>query len=498
VPSGGRFGSLLRPLLAGMAEAGAQRKGSLVRGHPARGHSQRGNGWACLSAAALLCLVGQARGGSAAVGELRLGAFAPPPTMLKSLPLSRGPVSVGTLRNSRSLRRRSPDTSPRMSALSLPAVISPTAASFIIPRIALKQALLPIVVVVVLCVLAAVPLSPSLNAKVPVVPDDPESPEFEKQSKLKKALGLQRRVFTSVALGAVVSAWIFSGTWAFALVLAWVGSKGLLEYYNLAQASQDCRPAKKCGVTTLGLMMITACGTAYGLPFAYTDCVLPLAYIGIIAYLITLKRTEKATIADVQTTFMGIFYVGYLPSFWVRLRALGAIPASDVYAMMFTSKSSWLSAGPLWLYPDIFTQGAIVTWWTMISIAAADVGAYFTGKNFGKTKLSEATGITISPNKTVEGFFGGVALSCVFMTTGARLMRWPIWWLTGPAYGFMISSLGLLGDLTVSLFKRDAGVKDTGNVLPGHGGLLDRVDSYLLTAMPVYYFVKFISQWVKV
>jgi phosphatidate cytidylyltransferase len=282
--------------------------------------------------------------------------------------------------------------------------------------------------------------------------------------------------------------------------MGWVGSKAILEYYALAvEANQgDCRPAKKCGTFALCAMIATACGTAYGLPFAYTDCVLPLTYVLILGYMMFLKRSEKATIADVQTTFMGIFYVGYLSSFWVRLRALGVIPATEVYSMLFTGPSSIISSAPMWFNPDVFTQGAIVTWWTMISIASSDVGAYFTGKNMGKTKLSDWIGITISPNKTKEGFLGGVALCSAFTLTGARLMQWPLWYVTGAIYGIMLGSLGLLGDLTVSLFKRDAGVKDTGNLLPGHGGLLDRIDSYMLTGMPAYYFVKYISQWMGV
>mmetsp|Transcript_19922 Transcript_19922/g.55293 ORF Transcript_19922/g.55293 Transcript_19922/m.55293 type:complete len:118 (+) Transcript_19922:1183-1536(+) len=100
----------------------------------------------------------------------------------------------------------------------------------------------------------------------------------------------------------------------------------------------------------------------------------------------------------------------------------------------------------------------------------------------------------VSPNKTKEGFLGGLVLCSIFTTTGAWLMCWPLWWIVGPIYGGMISALGLMGDLTVSLFKRDAGIKDTGNVLPGHGGILDRVDSYMLAAAPVYYFVKFLSK----
>lgn len=126
-----------------------------------------------------------------------------------------------------------------------------------------------------------------------------------------------------------------------------------------------------------------------------------------------------------------------------------------------------------------------------MSIVTADVGAYVTGKAFGRTGLaivSPAAGYA-SPNKTVEGFLGGLVASSLTSAVGACTLRWPMWWATGPVYGAMLCVVGLVGDLTASMFKRDAGFKDSGTLLPGHGGYLDRTDSYIFTAPPAYLFV---------
>ena len=122
------------------------------------------------------------------------------------------------------------------------------------------------------------------------------------------------------------------------------------------------------------------------------------------------------------------------------------------------------ATSPLWANPivqflsrseaDFFTWGALVQWWTMMSIVSADIAAYFAGKRFGKTPL-----IKISPKKTWEGLLGGCVASMAVSTIGATLMRWPRPFFSGMMYGLMAAVMALVGDLTVSLLKRSAGFK---------------------------------------
>jgi phosphatidate cytidylyltransferase len=86
------------------------------------------------------------------------------------------------------------------------------------------------------------------------------------------------------------------------------------------------------------------------------------------------------------------------------------------------------------------------------------------------------------------GAIGGVISCMICSMTGANLMQWPFWALTGSSYGIMLAVIALVGDLTASMMKRDANMKDSGNILPGHGGLLDRIDSYMFTAPAAFFF----------
>jgi phosphatidate cytidylyltransferase len=123
--------------------------------------------------------------------------------------------------------------------------------------------------------------------------------------------------------------------------------------------------------------------------------------------------------------------------------------------------------------------GAPWVLYLFLVVAAADVGAYFAGRRFGRVKLAP----TVSPGKTWEGLIGGLVLVALVGAGGA-------YWFGAPAVGLMslalaVAGISVIGDLGISMLKRSIGLKDTGNLFPGHGGVLDRIDS-LLAAIPLY------------
>lgn len=150
---------------------------------------------------------------------------------------------------------------------------------------------------------------------------------------------------------------------------------------------------------------------------------------------------------------------------------------------------AWTAAIYLLSYP----RGGILLVVMVLIVASADIGAYFTGKQFGRHKLAPA----VSPAKTWEGFWGGEACAAL---VGVLL------WLSLPAQGAHISLpaaliivlttavASVLGDLSVSMVKRESGAKDSGSLLPGHGGILDRLDS-LCGAAPVFALGLLLAGW---
>jgi phosphatidate cytidylyltransferase len=126
-----------------------------------------------------------------------------------------------------------------------------------------------------------------------------------------------------------------------------------------------------------------------------------------------------------------------------------------------------------------FARGPVIVLWLILMVCAADIGAYFSGRAFGRRKLAPR----VSPGKTVEGALGGLAMVALVAGGGAVYFRLPP--LIVIAFGLAVGIFSIIGDLTESMFKRAAALKDSGTLLPGHGGLLDRIDS-VAAAAPWY------------
>ncbi|MEW6991274.1 phosphatidate cytidylyltransferase [Colwelliaceae bacterium 6441] len=151
----------------------------------------------------------------------------------------------------------------------------------------------------------------------------------------------------------------------------------------------------------------------------------------------------------------------------------------------------WLTLVPTWLafvvlrtndYNNDPYHGAQLIMFLFLMVWSADVGAYFVGKSIGKHKLMP----NVSPGKTTEGFIGGVIFACILVAILGVNLAWnPKQFALVIGITAFITTISVLGDLNESMFKRQAGIKDSGSILPGHGGVLDRIDSLTATA-PIF------------
>ena len=188
-----------------------------------------------------------------------------------------------------------------------------------------------------------------------------------------------------------------------------------------------------------------------------------VAMLAIFAATIWARGTEGRPLSAVAVTLFGVIYTGAMLSFGLELRyhpyadPAGVAPASGTALVVLPMLLTW----------------------------ASDTGAYFFGRLFGRRKLIPS----VSPGKTVEGAVGGLLLSVVVCWAYVRWVLVPFGHLAlAPAgivvFGIVISVAAQIGDLAESLLKREAGVKDSSGIIPGHGGILDRFDS-LLFVLPV-------------
>jgi phosphatidate cytidylyltransferase len=191
-----------------------------------------------------------------------------------------------------------------------------------------------------------------------------------------------------------------------------------------------------------------------------------LAALGLVVAAIgaALRPDPKEGFRVWQGTVFGAIYVGLLAFLLLLVGNATALPAGSALA-------SWLDGGRAWLL-----IGVLAVW-------AYDSGAYLTGRRWGKHGFM----VHISPHKTWEGVAGGIVLAVLvtFLTLSAAGAWAPGALLLGPLVAFAAQA----GDLAESMLKRAAGAKDSGRLIPGHGGMLDRIDSILFAAPIVYFYV---------
>ena len=260
---------------------------------------------------------------------------------------------------------------------------------------------------------------------------------------------------------------VLIGGWVFTLATALLTYLALLEFFRMAEF-KGIKPATKTTLFSCFIIIISTYFETIGLlEGEISNSILPICSVGICTWL--LLQPKSGTISDIAASIFGLFYLGFLPSYWIKLRGLESV--------ILSSNKGFISFENL-----TNTTGLNLTLTSCFLVVASDIGSYFIGKSFGKRSLSP-----ISPSKTVEGLIGGITCSILLAILFAFLLNWENPLLVGILYGILISLMALVGDLIESMMKRDAKIKDSGTFLPGHGGILDRIDSYIFTPSVLYY-----------
>ena len=266
------------------------------------------------------------------------------------------------------------------------------------------------------------------------------------------------RMLTGFIMGTIVMGCIILGGYYLLALLLFMLAVGSREYVKILNNKGFYPSLKVIYITELILATVVFCKRFDLVAITLTICAM-------CSYMWVLFRGRQPYIANVATTLLGMVYCGWFPLHLIFLRDLSC----DKY-------DSGL--------------GFVVLMFTAILLT--DIGCYYVGSKFGKHKLAPV----ISPNKTIEGSVGGGICAIIGAVIIGYFIELP--WYMSIFAGIICTIFAQIGDLCESLIKRDAGVKDSGHSLPGHGGFLDRSDSFVLTLPIMYYFCKcfiFSTEW---
>ncbi len=248
--------------------------------------------------------------------------------------------------------------------------------------------------------------------------------------------------------------------WLFVIIAAAALVAGLFEFYTLTKKLELKADAS---IAYLGAAAFFV-AFLFDAPSKAPDLLLLTIAFFLVGVFITqtfrFQKDFSKMLTGIGVTITGVFYVVFLGGFLVSMR------------VGFEN------------YPGLSSK---LLGFFFLVVMGSDVGAYYIGKNLGKHKLAP----NISPNKTWEGFVGGILLSVIFAALATFLFFRELPFQISIPLAIVMSVVGVGGDLAESAIKRGAGAKDAANILPGHGGLLDRLDSLLFNAPILYYFARF-------
>ncbi len=282
---------------------------------------------------------------------------------------------------------------------------------------------------------------------------------------------LRLRLITAVVLIPLICLVIAAGgLWLLATVMLITGI-ATYEFYQLIEA-KGAVPVRGVGMAAaLALPLAVYFGSEYVATLLLSAVLLGLMFAQL------RKKQISQSLASISETFFGVFYVGWLLSHAIVLREFKSVVAGR-----------WGGEVARGMDSDV---GAFYLFFVIAVVIAGDAGAYFAGRAYGRRPLAPE----VSPKKTIEGAYGailgglGVGILCKLgFDIWADDLSERLGWLAVLMLSPLLAGVGILGDLVESLLKRDAQVKDTGTLLPGTGGVLDRIDSNLL-GIPVMYYL---------
>jgi phosphatidate cytidylyltransferase len=226
-----------------------------------------------------------------------------------------------------------------------------------------------------------------------------------------------------------------------------------LEYFNIVFSREKHIKLLKLIGVICGLIL------SFNVIFKFYEIFAILTYLVILLFFcfLFLEAENEKRFNYISQTLLGILYIGFLLPYLVFIRELE-----------HGEKLVLILLGMVW---------------------ASDTGAYFIGKKYGSRKLH----YSVSPGKTVEGFFGGILASLLFAFICKYLVFDSLSYFNYAILALLTSIIGPIGDLSESLVKRANSVKDSGKLIPGHGGLLDRIDAVLFSAPIFYYYIKMLG-----